>query len=42
MFIACVSPLIKWDGVGREQLEDAWELVRQIIVLGNSGLGWRN
>jgi hypothetical protein len=41
MFIACVSPLIKWDGVGREQL-DAWELVRQVIVLGNSGPGWRN
>jgi len=30
------------DGVGREKLEDAWELIRQIIVLGNSGPGWRN
>jgi nuclear pore complex protein Nup93 len=30
------------DGVGREKLEDAWELIRQIIVLGNSGAGWRN
>ena len=28
------------DGVGREQLENAWELVRRIIVLGNSGPGW--
>lgn len=28
------------DGVGREQLETAWELVRRIIVLGNSGPGW--
>ncbi|KAL0950483.1 hypothetical protein HGRIS_007295 [Hohenbuehelia grisea] len=28
------------DGVGREQLEAAWELVRRIIVLSNSGPGW--
>ncbi|KAF9456680.1 nucleoporin-interacting protein NIC96 [Collybia nuda] len=28
------------DGVGKEQLENAWELVRRIIVLGNSGPGW--
>ncbi|KAF8665105.1 hypothetical protein AX16_000572 [Volvariella volvacea WC 439] len=28
------------DGVGKEQVENAWELVRRIIVLGNSGPGW--
>ena len=28
------------DGVGKEQIENAWELVRRIIVLGNSGPGW--
>lgn len=27
-------------GVGREQVESAWELVRRIIVLANSGTGW--
>ena len=28
------------DGVGKEQVENAWELVRRIIILGNSGSGW--
>lgn len=28
------------DGVGKEQVENAWELVRRIIVLGTSGPGW--
>lgn len=28
------------EGVGKEQLEIAWELVRRIIVLGNSGPAW--
>ncbi|KAF9007943.1 nucleoporin-interacting protein NIC96 [Cyathus striatus] len=27
-------------GVGREQVESAWELVRRIIVLANSGPAW--
>jgi nuclear pore complex protein Nup93 len=28
------------DGVGREQMEIAWEQVRRIIVLANSGVAW--
>ncbi|KAF8341685.1 nucleoporin-interacting protein NIC96 [Amanita rubescens] len=28
------------EGVGREQVETAWELVRRIIVLSNSGPAW--
>ncbi|KAJ7259621.1 nucleoporin-interacting protein NIC96 [Mycena rebaudengoi] len=28
------------EAVGKEQLEAAWELVRRIIVLGNSGPAW--
>ncbi|KAF7986143.1 hypothetical protein HWV62_38508 [Athelia sp. TMB] len=28
------------DGVGNEQVENAWELVRRIIVLANSGPAW--
>lgn len=28
------------DGVGKEQVENAWELVRRIIVLANSGPAW--
>ncbi|KAF4572443.1 Nuclear pore protein [Pleurotus pulmonarius] len=28
------------DGIGKEHVESAWELVRRIIVLGNSGPGW--
>lgn len=27
-------------GVGREQVENAWELVRRIIVLANTGAAW--
>lgn len=27
-------------GVGKEQLEAAWELVRRIIVLANTGAAW--
>jgi len=26
--------------VGKEQLENAWELVRRIIVLANAGAAW--
>jgi hypothetical protein len=28
------------EGVGREQVEIAWELARRIIVLSNSGPAW--
>lgn len=28
------------NGVGREQIENAWELVRRIIVLANVGTAW--
>lgn len=28
------------DSVGNEQVENAWELVRRIIVLANSGPAW--
>lgn len=28
------------DGVGKEQVENAWELVRRIIVLANTGAAW--
>jgi hypothetical protein len=28
------------EGVGNEQVENAWELVRRIIVLANSGPVW--
>ena len=27
-------------GVGKEQVESAWELVRRIIVLANTGAAW--
>ena len=27
-------------GVGKEQVESAWELVRRIIVLANTGTAW--
>lgn len=27
-------------GVGKEQVESAWELVRRIIVLANPGAAW--
>jgi len=27
-------------GVGKEQIENAWELVRRIIVLANAGTAW--
>jgi hypothetical protein len=27
-------------GVGKEQVENAWELVRRIIVLANPGAAW--
>ena len=28
------------NGVGKEQVEITWELVRRIIVLANSGAAW--
>ena len=28
------------EGVGSQQVENAWELVRRIIVLANSGPAW--
>lgn len=27
-------------GVGKEQIENAWELVRRIIVFANAGTAW--
>lgn len=27
-------------GIGKEQVESAWELVRRIIVLANTGAAW--
>ena len=27
-------------GVGKEQIENAWELVRRIIALANTGTAW--
>ena len=27
-------------GIGKEQVENAWELVRRIIVLANTGAAW--
>jgi hypothetical protein len=28
------------EGIGNEQVENAWELVRRVIVLANSGPAW--
>lgn len=36
---ACLSA-DQGQGIGKEQVESAWELVRRIIVMGNSGPAW--
>ena len=36
---ACLSA-DQGHGIGKEQVESAWELVRRIIVMGNSGPAW--
>ncbi|KAJ7051137.1 nucleoporin-interacting protein NIC96 [Mycena amicta] len=39
-YVYCVGLAADQGPVGQEQVENAWELVRRIIVLGNSGPGW--
>jgi nuclear pore complex protein Nup93 len=39
-YVYCVGLCSDQGAVGQEQIENAWELVRRIIVLGNSGPGW--
>lgn len=39
-YVYCVCLTVDQGEVGKEQLESAWELVRRIIVLANSGPGW--
>ncbi|KAJ7019379.1 nucleoporin-interacting protein NIC96 [Mycena alexandri] len=39
-YVYCVGLAADQGAVGQEQIENAWELVRRIIVLGNSGPGW--
>ncbi|KAJ7590534.1 nucleoporin-interacting protein NIC96 [Mycena floridula] len=40
-YVYCVCLVAdQGDGIGKEQVESAWELVRRIIVLGNSGPAW--
>ncbi|PFH50708.1 hypothetical protein AMATHDRAFT_144459 [Amanita thiersii Skay4041] len=39
VYCVCLSS-DQGDGVGREQVENAWELIRRIIVLSNSGPAW--
>ncbi|EPS98068.1 hypothetical protein FOMPIDRAFT_1051823 [Fomitopsis schrenkii] len=40
-YVYCVSlSADQGGGVGKEQLEAAWELVRRIIVLANTGAAW--
>ncbi|KAJ6614876.1 nucleoporin-interacting protein NIC96 [Mycena sp. CBHHK59/15] len=39
-YVYCVVLASDQDIVGQEQMENAWELVRRIIVLANSGPGW--
>ena len=40
-YVSCV-PLSadQGQGVGKEQVENTWELVRRIIVLANGGPAW--
>ena len=40
-YVYCVSlSADQGAGVGKEQLEAAWDLVRRIIVLANTGAAW--
>ncbi|TFK99639.1 nucleoporin-interacting protein NIC96 [Pterulicium gracile] len=39
VYCVCLSS-DQGDGVGKEQVEGAWELVRRIIVLANTGAAW--
>ena len=40
-YVYCVSlSADQGNGVGKENLESAWELVRRIIVLAHSGPAW--
>ncbi|KII86506.1 hypothetical protein PLICRDRAFT_114494 [Plicaturopsis crispa FD-325 SS-3] len=39
VYCVCLSA-DQGDGVGKEQVENAWELVRRIIVLANTGPAW--
>ena len=41
-YIACIclSADQQIGGVGKEQVETAWDLVRRIIVLANPGAAW--
>ncbi|EIN13233.1 nucleoporin-interacting protein NIC96 [Punctularia strigosozonata HHB-11173 SS5] len=39
VYCVCLSA-DQGDGVGRQQVENAWELVRRIIVLANTGAAW--
>ncbi|PBK88713.1 nucleoporin-interacting protein NIC96 [Armillaria gallica] len=39
-YVYCVCLTADQGEIGKEQVENAWELVRRIIVLSNSGPGW--
>ncbi|KAF9268974.1 NIC-domain-containing protein [Marasmius fiardii PR-910] len=39
-YVYCVCLSSDQSDVGKEQVENAWELVRRIIVLGNGGPAW--
>lgn len=39
VYCVCLSA-DQGSGVGREQMESAWDLVRRIIVLANTGAAW--
>ncbi|KAA1475433.1 nucleoporin-interacting protein NIC96 [Dentipellis sp. KUC8613] len=39
-YVYCVTLSADQPGVGKEQVENAWELVRRIIILANSGPAW--
>ena len=39
-YVYCVCLAADQPDVGKEQVESAWELVRRIIVLSNSGPAW--
>ncbi|KIY51196.1 nucleoporin-interacting protein NIC96 [Fistulina hepatica ATCC 64428] len=39
-YVYCVCLVADQGRVGKEQLENAWDLVRRIIVLSNSGAAW--
>lgn len=40
-YVCCVCLAAdQGNGIGKEQVENAWELVRRIIVLTDSGPGW--